>query len=82
MDLPSAEWDDDDANAPPKPRGLELNLWLDVAPMRPSAYRTEPAMAFMQATRDQIVYHQAMADVAQEAAGFNRLANGPVRRVD
>ena len=79
MNLPSADWNDDDPENPPpvKPKGLDLNLWLDVGPMRPDEFRKQRAMPWTQAAKDQFIHREAVADVAQEAQGFSRLASGP-----
>jgi len=80
LNLPNADWDDDDPDNPPpvKPRGLDKTLWFDVSPMRPSDHGKEPAMRFTQAMRDQQVYRETVADVMQESTGYQSLSGtGP-----
>lgn len=64
------------------PGGLTKNLWFDVSPLRPDEYGRQRAMRWTQASVDQRVHQDAMADVQQEAQGFQRLATAPAPRVD
>ena len=66
---------------PKKPGGLDINLWVDVSPMRPDQFRDQGAMRWTQAARDQQVQREAFADVQQEAQGYAQLASGPAGMV-
>jgi hypothetical protein len=81
--LPSAEWIDDDPDSPPppKPGGIDENLWFDVSPLRPDAFGEQQAMPWSQATRDQITNRDAIDDVRQEAQGYGRLISGQAGEV-
>lgn len=82
--MPSAEWDEDDDpdNPPPsKPRGLDVNLFFGLSEPRPDEFYASKAMRWSQAARDQQVYHEAMADVAQEASGFARIKGEPLGQI-
>jgi hypothetical protein len=83
LDLPSAEWDDDDPEnpAPIEPGGLGFTLWWNVEPMRPDEFLTQRAMRWTQASVDQRIKREVIDDVAQEASGYRRLDTDQIGEV-
>ena len=83
LDLPSADWNDDDPDnpPPPKPKGLSLNLFFSLDGVRPDEFYVQRAMRWSQVAADQDAYHEAMRDVRDEAKGFHTLATSDAGRV-
>jgi len=73
LDLPNADWDDDDPENPPpvKPGGLDKNLFYRWGErIWPDELGRQRAMRFSQAMRDQQVYRETIESVAQQAQAF------------